>query len=106
MTIVLIALGGGLGAVFRYALSKLNASFPFGTLIANVMAALLIGFLIPFLKEGNLFAFFVTGICGSLSTVSTFALEAATTKYSKRYIVFTSLLTLFAVFLGYQLSLI
>lgn len=104
MIYVLIAVGGGIGALLRSALSKWNDIFPYGTLAANVFAALFIGFLIPFLKEGNLFAFFVTGICGALSTVSTFALEAATTNYSKRYIVFTGLLTLVAVFTGYQLS--
>lgn len=105
MMIVLIAAGGGIGAVLRYVLSKWNSTFPYGTLMANVLAALMIGFLIPSLKEGHLYAFFVTGFCGSLSTVSTFALEVVTKKYSLRYMAVTGMLTLLAVFIGYSLSI-
>ncbi|MFC4355914.1 fluoride efflux transporter FluC [Chryseomicrobium palamuruense] len=101
---VLVALGGGCGAILRYLLSRWNVTFPFGTLTANVLAALCIGFLIPYLKEGNVFAFFVTGICGSLGTVSTFALEAVTTNYSIRYMLITWLLTCAAVYIGHQLN--
>lgn len=104
MMIVLIAVGGGIGAVLRYFFSKWNGEFPFGTLTANALAALSIGFLIPYLQEGAAFAFFVIGICGALSTVSTFALEVVTTKYSLRYMAVSWVLTLLAVFIGYHLS--
>lgn len=86
MKIVLyIALGGSLGAVARYLISKqLNNLFPFatipiGTLAVNVIGALIIGFLIAlfdnYLISSELKAFLTIGFLGALTTFSTFSLE-------------------------------
>lgn len=105
-----IALGGALGAAGRYFLSKLNGKLPYGTFIANFIASLLIGYLIPSLQQGNFSAFLIIGICGALSTVSTFALEAATSTKPIRYILATWLATwlatLLAVGAGYLLAIL
>jgi len=86
MKIVLyIALGGSLGAVARYLISKqLNNLFPFaaipiGTLAVNVIGALIIGFLIAlfdnYLISSEIKAFLTIGFLGALTTFSTFSLE-------------------------------
>lgn len=103
---VWIALGGALGAAGRYLFSKLNRTFPYGTFVANCIASLLIGFLIPLLQEEVLSAFLIIGVCGALSTVSTFALEAATSAKPIRYIVSTWIATLLAVGAGYALAML
>jgi len=79
-------IGGGAGAVSRYwlsltAASLFGTSFPYGTLIVNLIGCFLIGFTVA-LAERNLFVgpsfrlFFVTGYLGGLTTFSTFALES------------------------------
>lgn len=101
-----IALGGAVGAAGRYLLGKLNKAFPYGTFIANCSASLLIGYLIPVVQEGVSSAFLIIGVCGALSTVSTFALEAATSAKPIRYIVSTWIATLLAVGVGYTLAML
>ncbi|WP_342525100.1 CrcB family protein [Chryseomicrobium sp. FSL W7-1435] len=106
MIIFLLAVGGGLGAGMRYALSRFNNAFPYGTLLANVLASFFIGVCIPSIQSGELLAFFVVGFCGSLSTVSTYAIEAATSEKPLRYGIITWSLTLGAVSLGYFLAML
>lgn len=52
--ILLVGLGGGIGAILRYLTSKgagalLGANFPYGTLIVNILGSMLMGFLVPIL---------------------------------------------------------
>lgn len=79
-----ILLGGGLGALLRYALFMLaqpptGSEFPFGTLAANLLGCLLIGFLwgnfetVRLSNEWRLFIF--TGFLGGLTTFSTLTWE-------------------------------
>ena len=76
-----VFLGGGLGAVLRYGISvltyKSNGGFPTATFIANLCACLLLSLAIFGLKDidPKLKFFIGTGICGGLSTFSTFSLE-------------------------------
>lgn len=84
-TILLIAVGGALGAVMRY-LSQVTVyelvgrSFPYGTLFVNVTGSFLMGLLSIFLVEKfNLGAEWhmaiLIGVLGSFTTFSTFSLE-------------------------------
>jgi len=79
---VYVFIGGGLGSVCRFALSGLFASittlFPWATLVANAVAAALIGWLFAsqMKSEKEIFwQLFAVGFCGGLSTFSTFSLE-------------------------------
>lgn len=83
---IAVGLGGCIGSCVRFAFNKafqpLTASFPFGTLMSNVVAGLVIGFLIgmephiPLKPKVKLFL--TTGLLGGLSTFSTFSLETVT----------------------------
>ena len=87
MLYLLVALGGALGSVARFALSGFVANhfgttFPWGTFIINVTGSFVIGFYATLTgPEGRVFAsgnsrqFFMTGICGGYTTFSSFSLQ-------------------------------
>lgn len=84
-TALIIALGGGLGSTLRYFTSIFvsrywSSNFPLATFIVNSVGCLLIGFIIGLLEKNQLSDsrlkwFLVTGICGGLTTFSTFGME-------------------------------
>nr|WP_294938388.1 fluoride efflux transporter CrcB [uncultured Flavobacterium sp.] len=84
-TILLIAIGGGLGSVFRY-LTTLAVNrysqlfFPYATFTANILGCFLIGLILGLLEKNNVTSsdlkfFLVTGFCGGYTTFSTFSNE-------------------------------
>jgi len=82
--ILLIFLGGGLGSVIRFLISKSvvisGNSFPFATFLVNIIGSLLIGVILGWaLKENsisqNTVLFLATGFCGGFTTFSAFAYE-------------------------------
>ena len=83
---LLIALGGAIGAIARYAIGaaatqRYGASFPAGTLIINLSACFLIGLVLEYLglHAGLSEAWrylIVIGFIGTYSTFSTFEFEA------------------------------
>ena len=80
MTALLVALGAALGAPARYltdwAVQRRHDSlFPWGTLVVNVVASLVLGVLVGATASSRAVALVGTGFCGSLSTFSTFAYE-------------------------------
>jgi CrcB protein len=84
---LLVALGGALGSVARFALSGFVANhfgttFPWGTFIINVTGSFIIGFYATLTApDGRVFAsgnsrqFFMTGLCGGYTTFSSFSLQ-------------------------------
>ena len=78
LTPLLVALGGALGALTRYtvtllAASFLGSSFPYGTLLVNGAGSFLIGLLAFFFTQhfpALASAFLVTGFLGGLTTFS------------------------------------
>lgn len=79
-----VGLGGALGAILRYSISllPLKSSFPFLTLITNVIGAFVIGIVVELFEKhylsSNINLFLKTGVCGGFTTFSTFSLETLT----------------------------
>lgn len=81
---LLVFLGGGLGSVLRYSLTRLlhlhGFTFPYATLASNVLACFLLGVVVGMadakqLIGGNARLFWAVGFCGGFSTFSTFSQE-------------------------------
>lgn len=83
--VLAVAVGGGLGSVARYLLSRqvahwLGAGFPWGTLAVNVLGGLAMGLLVGFLVDRaalgpTLRTLLGAGFLGGFTTFSAFSLE-------------------------------
>ena len=78
----MVALGGALGSVGRFGLGQALArfdSFPYGTLLTNVLGSLVIGICAGLFdaeqKSRPAGLFLMAGFCGGFTTFSTFSLE-------------------------------
>ncbi len=83
--ILLLAAGGAIGTLLRYALSGLtykvlNGGFPWGTLFVNLAGSFAIGLLWGILEvetmSSNVRSFIFIGILGGFTTFSTYAFES------------------------------
>lgn len=112
MAYLSVALGGGLGSLFRYLLSlvPVRGPFPVMTFVTNLGGAFLIGLVTALAARhnwpDNVTLLFKTGFCGGFTTFSTFSLESfrliATQHYimAAAYMVLSVLVCLAGVILG------
>ncbi|MCL6452495.1 MAG: fluoride efflux transporter CrcB [Alicyclobacillus sp.] len=85
MSVLLVGVGGGLGAILRYllgrALTRYIEDWPLATLLINVSGAMAFGCISMYLGRwvphlaASLTLFFGVGMCGGYTTFSTFAYE-------------------------------
>ena len=83
--LLLIGLGGFIGSIARFLVSKLNnrvdwLSIPIGTLTVNVIGSFLIGFLIGISEKSPILTvelrmFLMVGLAGGFTTFSSFSGE-------------------------------
>lgn len=88
LNIIVIALGAALGANLRYGLSlwaaqRLGASFPYGTLLINVIGSFVIGVVLTLTStrvtiSEPLRLLIVTGMLGGFTTFSSYSWESYT----------------------------
>ena len=122
LAILLVFLGGAVGSMWRYWWSGLVAqrfgeTFPFGTLVVNIMGSAIIGIfsgLLMYVSNSILATalqqLLVVGICGGLTTFSSFSLQTYNLIADGRWlsalsnIVFSTGLCLGGVALGWQLA--
>jgi CrcB protein len=118
---VLVAFGGGIGSVFRFAVGEMLAPFdpwhPLATLLINVSGCFIISFL-HFVSDptGRVYIgprsrlFLLVGVCGGYTTFSTFSLLSFEAVKRQNWfdlwanILVSHLLCLVAVWAGYVTS--
>lgn len=116
----LVALGGAAGSVCRYlvglwSIRHFGPTFPWGTLIVNILGSFAIGLLIEmvarrFNASGEMRVLLVTGFLGGFTTFSTFSLdvvalfEKGATMTAAGYLLASVVLPLAAVFAGLALG--
>lgn len=90
-TFIYVAVGGAIGAMGRFAVVSLvgswahasGSSFPFGTLVVNVLGSFILGALIEisalaWSPSPEIRAMLVVGMLGAFTTFSTFSLDVVT----------------------------
>lgn len=89
MNWLLVFVGGGLGAAARHGVNLtaarlIGVSFPWGTVIVNVVGSLLMGLIVAFLAfrahagwSQHARLFLTTGVLGGFTTFSAFSLDVA-----------------------------
>lgn len=119
ISLLAVMVGGGVGSIMRWGISnRLNSLFPLlppGTLVANILAGLIIGFATAFFVksahyDNTLKLMITTGLCGGLSTFSTFSEEVFTHLQKNDYLAAGAevtvhvLLSLLAVYIGFFIA--
>ena len=94
--ILLIAVGGAIGATLRFLTTNyikyIFPGFPIGTLIVNIVGSFIIGFLISYFENKSLSTnfikyFIIIGVLGSFTTFSTFSFEVIDLINNKRFLI-------------------
>ncbi|SFF07163.1 fluoride efflux transporter CrcB [Thermophagus xiamenensis] len=119
-TILIAGIGGFVGTVFRYLISRyvqitVASTFPWGTLIVNIVGSFLIGLFFGIAEKGTFMSpewrlLLTVGFCGGFTTFSTFSNDALLLLENREvfrfvlYSGFSFFLSLMAVFLGRGLT--
>jgi CrcB protein len=92
-----VTLGSGIGGLLRFVISdflyKYSSSlFPYGTLTVNVVGSFLLGLIIFYLDSLKLISaemrlFLTIGLCGGLTTFSTFSYETVKLIQDSQYLI-------------------
>ena len=97
--ILLVALGGAIGATCRYVISNIvdksiKGTFPISTFIINMLGCLLMGIFYGLSLKMNISenyrAIIVSGILGAFTTFSTFSMEGFTMLKNGEYLLMLS----------------
>jgi len=116
--ILLVMLGGAVGAAARYLITHLSSElsrhhgFPYGTLLVNVIGSMAVGYILTWSADHThdrwrLLA--ATGFCGGFTTFSAFAYESITYWHAGRLMLFAlsvslnNTLSLCGVWIGIRL---
>lgn len=117
-SLLMVFLGGGIGSILRFVIGQwlagMSQKFPYGTLVANVIACLILGYLIGLTTKGllstELKLFLIVGVCGGFSTFSTFSAESfqlfntGNGLYGVLYMAASFLVCLLAIYMGLQMG--
>jgi CrcB protein len=122
-TILVVALGGGIGAVLRYIIANAGQSltvseFPLGTLFVNIIGCALIGLITALLigplsqHRELLRLLLIVGVLGGFTTFSTFAIdtfelfEDGRLRQAILYVVLSNVIGIFAAWGFYRVGTI
>ncbi len=110
MNVLIIGIGGFLGAITRYGLGlwigqRWGRTFPLGTFVINVSGSFLIGLLMPLLTERFIMnpqwrLLLVVGFLGAYTTFSTFEYETSGLLRDSEYL-YASLNIVLSVAVGF-----
>ena len=112
MTVLLVLLGGAIGAPARYVTdvvvqSRHRAPFPWGTFTVNMAGSFVLGLVAAAAPSTWVATLLGTGFCGALTTYSTFSFETVRLveegkqRVAATYVVLSLLLGLLSVSLGW-----
>jgi CrcB protein len=119
VTVVLVLLGGALGAPLRYLTdvvvqSRHGSGLPWGTITVNLIGSFLLGLVAGLASTGDAPAWVLTlvgtGFCGALTTFSTFSYETVRLAEARRWgaavgnVAISLLVGLIAVAAGWELG--
>lgn len=117
---LIVAVGSGFGGMLRYFISDFvqrssPSLFPYGTLVVNIIGSFIIGLVLFYFDSLELISsetrlFLTVGLCGGLTTFSTFSYETVKLFQDSEFllaganILLNVILTILAVYLAYVLS--
>ena len=117
---IFVGTGAAIGGMLRYWLSdavqnKFSPTLPYGTLVVNILGSFIIGIVMYYLNSAELVKaemrmFLTAGICGGLTTFSTFSFETFNLFLDGEFlfaglnIILNLFLTLVAIFISYSIA--
>ncbi len=94
---LIVTLGSGIGGLLRYVISDFvykhsSSLFPYGTLTVNVVGSFILGLILFYLDSLKLISsemrlFLTIGLCGGITTFSTFSYETVKLIQDSQYLI-------------------